>query len=112
MFKRSHHKVSALFVLVIVLLLVGCGDSGGSQVAGTSGGNTTATTSNHLPGSNQDAGGQNSAVGDSNADGVVTVLLKNFAFDPNEIRISAGTTVEFKNEDAIAQGANGECTLR
>lgn len=32
----------------------------------------------------------------------VIILLKHLAFDPNEIRISAGTTVEFKNEDAIA----------
>lgn len=104
MFNRRNMKLGTVLVLMFALFLVGCGEADGDKSA-TSLGNNSMVASNSSAATNSGTGASgnaSSASNQSDSDGVVTVLLKNFAFDPKEIRISAGTTVEFRNEDAIA----------
>ena len=66
-------------LLVLALLVTACGGGGSSGSAARSGASS----------------------GSSSQAAAVTVSMKNFRFDPAEIRVKAGQKVIFKNDDVI-----------
>ncbi len=90
--KRNKWVVATgMMMLVFALILSGCG--GGDQTAVNSTDDAQPKTSETV----QATAGA-AASGDEDGDKVV-VELKNFAFQPAEITVAAGTTVVFRNED-------------
>ena len=81
-----------------LMLLAACGDDSGSSS------NTTSA-----PAASGGGSATTAAAGDSAAAG--TVVAKDIAYNPTEIRVKVGDTVTFKNEDGFAHTVtadNGE----
>jgi plastocyanin len=90
----------------LVLLLAACtGDSGGSTAASAS---AAASTED----STEPSTAESAEASEDGSGGGTTVTLTGFAFDTDEITISAGDTVTFVNEDSAAhtvtEGENGD----
>lgn len=93
--KWFNRRAVLAFTLLIVMgvLLAACGGGDKTGTSATDAGSSKASTTSS---STADV-----ARG-TEGDGSPTVTLANFAFGPNEIRVKAGTTVTFVNEDQIA----------
>lgn len=107
MFKISgavkHRRTIGTLVLLLLLAvtLAACGGGGrrSSEPAGTPTASSAPTTPSSTPATSSIPGSSGTGGTD---DGSVVVKLANFAFGPKELRIKAGTTVTFVNEDQIA----------
>ena len=92
----------------LVLVLAACtGASGGSSAASASAATSTAESA-------EPSAVQSEEASDDGSAGGTTVTLTGFAFDTDEITISAGDSVTFVNEDSAAhtvtEGENGNAT--
>jgi plastocyanin len=106
---RPHRPLLALplaALAALVLVLAACnGGSGASSAASASAPASTAESSEPSAAESADASEGGSGEG-------TTVTLTGFAFDTDEITISAGDTVTFVNEDSashtVTEGENGD----
>lgn len=97
---KQYRSIGTLTLLI--LLAVGLAACGGGRrpAAGPSGG--PAVSSTPAPTGSASTPGSSSAPATGSEGGGTVVTLANFSFGPDEIRIKAGTTVTFVNEDQIA----------
>ena len=82
MAKTMRRNIVALVALLLIALIA----------AACGGGGSSSSTSSSTSSSSSSAG--------SSSD-VVEVSLKNFKFNPSEIRVKVGQTVRFKNDDTV-----------
>jgi plastocyanin len=106
--RPNHTRLTVLLAALaaLVLVLAACtGDSGSSSAASAS---ALAST----PASTEPSAAESTGASDDGSAGGTTVTLTGFAFDTDEITISAGDTVTFVNEDSAAhtvtEGENGD----
>lgn len=106
--RPNHSRLAVLLpaLATLVLVLAACtGDSGGSTAASASAPASTAESAEPSAAESAEASDDGSGEG-------TTVTLTGFAFDTDEITISAGDTVTFVNEDSAAhtvtEGENGD----
>jgi plastocyanin len=88
-----------IILLLLGILLVGCTQTGTTTPTGTGNPANVPPAGDVTPPAG-DAGGVNSTpVGPGNT---VTVKIQGFAFNPADISVSQGDTVEWVNEDATS----------
>ena len=108
--RPNHTRLTVLLPVLaaLVLVLAACtGDAGASSAASASA--AASTTESTEPSTAESA-----EASEDGAGGATTVALTGFAFDTDEITISAGETVTFVNEDSAAhtvtEGENGDAS--
>jgi plastocyanin len=83
--------LALLAVALAVALATGCGDDGGSDTSAT----TTDTATDATTGTTTEPA-------DSTGGGTTAVSMDEFSFDPKDLTVSKGDTLEVKNDGAVA----------
>jgi plastocyanin len=89
----------AALVLVAALVLAGCGGGGDDKTADTS--STTASTTTSTTEGSTTTAAPDAASGDA-------VSIKDFTFNPKDLRVAAGTKVTWTNDDTTTHTATGD----
>jgi plastocyanin len=88
-----------IIMLLIGMLLMGCTYNTGTTPTGTGTPSNVPPAGNVTPPAGNANGGNTTPVGPGNT---VTVKIQGFAFNPADVSVSQGDTVEWINEDAVS----------
>lgn len=85
---RRRRVLGLVTVLALALLLAACGGGGGQQTSSSSSGGQTGGTATSTAGNVRE----------------ITVVMDDFSFEPQEIRVKSGERVKFviRNEGSVA----------
>jgi plastocyanin len=102
--KRVISMKGLLVCLLLALLVFGCAQSQQTQQAAAP---SPAPASGPSPSSQPDQGAVSPSSPAAPSSTAATVEIKSFAFSPATLEISTGTTVTWKNSDAVPHTATG-----